>query len=97
MLAGCTANTSNSTYPNALAWDNISYGLSVTEVSKDELGNQLGEVKRIKYPMPIENGDANTTPVGSKIYQIKGIDIKEAIAVENNGKTYKATKNGPLN
>lgn len=96
IFAGCTTKSMDGSYPSAVAWDNISYGLSSIEVTKSELGNQLGEVKRIKEPMPIENGDANNTPVGSKIFEINGIDTKEAIAIEKNGKTYKATKIGPI-
>lgn len=99
MFAGCTSKAGSSTagqYPIAVAWNDISYGLSVTEISKDELGKQLGEIKRKKEPMPIENGDANDTPVGSKLFEIKGVDAKEAIAVEINGKAYKATKIGLL-
>jgi hypothetical protein len=94
MLVGCKSKSGS--YPNALAWDNISYGVSAAEVSKDELGKQLGEIKRKKEPMPIENGDANDTPVGSKLFEIKVVDTKEAIAVEKNGKVYKAIKNDPL-
>jgi hypothetical protein len=93
-LGGCKKAIGS--YPNSIAWDNISYGVSTTEVSKDALGKQLGEIKRKKEPTPIKNGDANDTPVGSKLFEIKGIDAKEAIAIEKNGKVYKAIQNGPL-
>lgn len=93
MLVGCTTKTSNETYPAAIVWDSIKYGVSQTEVSKDELGKQLGEIKRIKEPMTIENGDSNCISIGSKIFEIKGIDTKEVLAIEENGKIYKATKN----
>jgi len=96
LSAGCNTKSIDGSYPTAVVWDNKSYGLSVTEVTKSELGNQLGEIKRIKEPIPLENGDANNTTVGSKIFEIKGIDTKEAIAIEKNGKIYKAIKNGPL-
>lgn len=86
----------NSSYPSAVAWNNIIYGVSVSEVSKNELGKQIGEVKRNNMPMPIENGDANNTAVGSKIYDIKDTDSKDVIAIEKEGKLYKAFKNGPL-
>lgn len=46
--------------------------------------------------MPIENGDANSISVGSKLFEIKGVDTKEAIAFEKDGKFYKATKIGAL-
>ncbi|MCM0648892.1 hypothetical protein NBE98_10955 [Clostridium swellfunianum] len=92
VLIGCSNTPSGSSYPNALIWSNISYGVSSTEVSKDELGKQLGEIKRKKEPMPTENGDANDTQVGSKLFEIKGINTEEAIAVEKSGKFYKAYK-----
>ena len=86
----------SSDYPIEVAWNDLSYGISVKEVSKEELGKQIGEVKRQKKPMPFENGDANYIAVGSKIFEIKGTDIKNAIAVEIDGKTYEATKNRSL-
>lgn len=62
----------------------------------DNIGNQLGEVKRESEVMPKANEEANDTPVGSKLFEIKGIDPSEAIAVEINGIYQKATLNGPL-
>lgn len=94
ILGGCRKETV--IYPNVLAWDDISYGISNIEVSKDELGKQLGEIKRKKQPLPMENGDANNTPIGSKLFEIKGTDTKDAIAVEKNDKFYKVIKKGPL-
>jgi hypothetical protein len=93
-LGGCKSAIGS--YASSIAWDNISYGVSTTEVSKDALGKQLGEIKRKKEPMPIKNGNANDAPVGSKLFEINGIDTKETIAIEKNGKFYKATQNGPL-
>lgn len=91
-----STSVKNSTYPSAVAWNDIIYGVSVSEVSKNELGKQIGEVKRINEPMPVENGDSNNTAVESKIYEIIGVDLKESIAIEKDGKIYKAIKNGPL-
>jgi hypothetical protein len=97
MIVGCkSATTEAGCYPSAIAWDDIRFGLSATEVTKDELGKQLGEIKRTEEPMPIKNGDSNDAPVGSKLFQIKGIDTKEAIAIEKNGKFYRASQIGPL-
>lgn len=93
-LGGCKSAIGS--YPSSIAWDNTSYGVSKTEVSKDDIGKQLGEIKRKKEPVPIKNGDANDASVGSKLFEIKGIDIKEAVAIERNGKVYKATKIGAL-
>lgn len=92
MLAGCKATQANGCYPAAIRWDNELYGLSIgEEVSKSELGKQLGEIKRQKEPMPLENGDANEPLVGSKLFEIKGVDTKKQIAYERDGKIYKAT------
>jgi hypothetical protein len=98
LLTACAAKPSGNvithiSYQSSIVWDNSLYGLSVKEVPKEELGKQLGEVKRKKQPMPEENGDANDTPVGSRIFEIKGISANEAIAVENGDKTYMAMRN----
>jgi hypothetical protein len=77
-------------------WSDINYFISVEEVFKKELGNQIGEVKSLKKPMPKEHGDANFIPIGSKIFEIKGNEIKDFIAVEIDGKTYKASPSGKL-
>jgi hypothetical protein len=94
-LTGC-AKKPQGDYPAALTWDNIVYAMERTEVSKDELGEQLGEVKRVKEPMPLRNGDANNGPVGSRIFEIKGVDTKNKVAYEKDGKTYMAFKIGDL-
>lgn len=44
LLAGCKSKSGS--YPSALAWDNLSYAMSISEISKDELGKQLGEINR---------------------------------------------------
>lgn len=83
--------------PAGIAWNNLIYGPSGTEVSQSELGKQLGEINRINKPMPVQNGDSNYAPVGSKIYQIEGIDINTSIVIETEGKYYKYVKNDSLN
>ena len=94
-LTGC-ATKPQVDYPAALAWGNIVYGMSRAEVSKDELGEQLGEVKRVKEHMPLRNGDANNGPIGSRIFEIKSVDTKNRVAYEKDGKTYMATQIGDL-
>jgi hypothetical protein len=93
--SGCV-KLQQSDYPIVVAWNDINYYISVEEVFKEELGNQIGEVKRLKKPMPKENGDANFIPIGSRIFKINEIEIKDSIAVEIDGKTYKAGPNGKL-
>jgi hypothetical protein len=96
-LGGCTTKTGDNNAPSSIAWNNLIYGPSGTEVSQSELGKQLGEIKRINKPMPVQNGDSNNMPVGSKIFEIKGIDINEAIVIEKDGKDYKFIKKDSLN
>ncbi|MFZ5354849.1 MAG: hypothetical protein ACOZCL_19280 [Bacillota bacterium] len=91
VIYGCVPKTKNSDYPIAIMWGNSVYGLSIEEVYDENLAEQIGEVIRVKEPMPEKNGDANFIPIGSKVFRIKSIDIKDAIAVEKNGTTYKAT------
>ena len=93
-LAGCVAKVGGNNAPSSIAWNNLIYGPSGTEVSQSELGIQLGEIKRINKPMPVQNGDSNDIPVGSKFFEIKGIDINEAIAIERDGKVYKLINEG---
>ncbi|WP_223068303.1 NisI/SpaI family lantibiotic immunity lipoprotein [Paenibacillus caui] len=96
VLAGCSAQRpEGGSYPSTVVLNNIQYGLSVEKVTQDKIGNQLGVVKRIVQPMPKENEESNEAPVGSKLYEIKGIEPNEAIAVEINGEYRKAYKNGP--
>lgn len=93
-LAGCVGGNNA---PVSIAWDNSIYSPSDMEIHQSELGKQLGEIKRIKKPIPVQNGDSNRIPVGSKIFEIKGIDTNDAIAIERDGKTYKFEKKGFLN
>lgn len=86
------------TPPVSIGWNSSIYGPSGDKLSKSELGNQLGEIKRINEPMPTESGDSNNDyiPTGSKIFEIKGIDNKEAIAIEKNDAYYKFVKKASL-
>ena len=95
ILAGCSQ--SEGAYPSVVAVNNTLYNLTVDTVTPDNIGTQLGEVKREAEVMPKANEEANSTPVGSKLFEVKGIDPSEAIAVEINGTYQKATLNGPLN
>ena len=92
LLSGCKEKKI-SEYPSSIALNGLVYSVTVSEVSRDDLGKQLGEVKRIKKPMPVENEESNFISVGSKVFEIKGIDIKTAVAVEDNGKIKKAFLN----
>ncbi len=98
VLAGCSSMTSNKTgsYPSTVAWHNILYGLSATEVTAQDIGKQIGQIERRVAPMPKKNGDANDKPVGSLLFEIKGIDVSDVIAVKVNDTYFRASKMGPL-
>ncbi|BBI34010.1 hypothetical protein [Cohnella abietis] len=78
-------------YPAHIAWDDNLYGISLEEIHQDGLGIDLGIVERFTLEIK-NNGESNILPVGSKIYEIVNIDIKESIAVELDGKYIKANK-----
>ncbi|RAP77246.1 hypothetical protein [Paenibacillus montanisoli] len=86
-----------STYPSSVAWNNYLYGLSVEEVDSKDIGNEIGKIKRQRTPMPKKNGESNEKHhVGSSLFEIKGVDIKDAIAVKVDEKFFKASQIGPL-
>lgn len=101
LSAGCSVQNkeSNSSYPSAVAWNNVLYGYSIEEVSIEEIGKEMGKIKRQVTPMPKKNGDSNDLriPTGSSFFEIKGKDPNQVIAIKVNDKYFKALKLGPLN
>lgn len=93
VLVGCSYQAQATSYPSVVLLNNVQYGLSVEKVPKDKISIQIGVVKRKVNPMPKENEESNDIPVGSKLYEIKGINPEEAIAVEIGGEFQKAYKN----
>ncbi|SDX06166.1 hypothetical protein [Paenibacillus sp. CF384] len=83
-------------YPSAVSWNNFVYGLSIEEIDVKDIGNQIGRIERLRTPMPKKNGESNDTPVGSLLFEIKGVDTHDEIAVKVDDKYYKASPNGPL-
>ncbi|WNS45564.1 hypothetical protein [Paenibacillus sp. MMS20-IR301] len=94
-ITGCS-NESSTSYPSAVAMNNIVYGLSSTIVEDQDVGEEIGRIGQISSPMPVNNGDSNDVPVGSSLHKIIGEDTDESIAVKVNGKYYRASKSGPL-
>ena len=84
-------------YPSAVAWNNTIYGLSIEEVDINLIGNEIGKVEHLTSPMPKRNGESNDKPVGSLLFEIKGIDSQDAIAVNVNDTFFMASKLGPIN
>lgn len=100
-----SSNTNTSDYIYYIAWNNIIYGLSDDVLEINQIGNTLGETKRlISGSKPQFNGDvARVTPegpegipVGSKLLELKNISSKQAIAVYINNKYLKLNKTGLL-
>ncbi|MDQ8738236.1 hypothetical protein [Paenibacillus sp. LHD-38] len=99
VLTGFLSNiegTLASTYPSTVAWNNLLYGLSTEEVDNKDIGNEIGKIKRQRTPMPKKNGESNEKLVGSLLFEIKGVDTQDVIAVKVNDKFVKASKLGPI-
>lgn len=92
---GITSTTKATTYPSdRVLWNDNIYDTLKEIITVDQIGQQIGEVKRNVNPMPKRNGDSNTIPVGTKLFEIKGISTKEAIAVQRGGEYNKALNHG---
>lgn len=87
---------SASSYPSAVAWNNLLYGLSIEEVDFKGIGKEIGKIERQRAPMPKKNGESNEKPVGSLLFDIKGADSQDVIAVKVNDKFFRASKLGPI-
>lgn len=98
-LTGCShisENESSNSYPSSVAWNNILFGISIEEVSVQDIGKEIGTIKKIRSPMPLKNGESNDTPVGSLIFEVNGKNVNEFIAVKVKDKYLSATILGPL-
>lgn len=97
LLAGCGDSNKSEPpllpYPHVVVWDKKAYVVTEATVGQKDLGEQIGVVKRYIDPnkaFPEKNEDSTIAPVGSKLYEITNIDIKDAFAVEFNGQFRKA-------
>lgn len=94
-VLGITTTTEATSYPSdRVLWNDNIYDTLKEIIPMDRIGQQIGEVKRNVNPMPKKNGDSNTIPVGTKLFEIKGISTKEAIAVQRGGEYNKALNHG---
>lgn len=91
ILSGCSQDSNIDTYPSAVVFDNILFGLSRTEVPSKDIGQEIGKVQKIKTPIPESNGESNDVPVGSAIFEIEGVDPKDSIAIKIDEVYYRAT------
>ena len=98
-FSGCSDNQSTNivqseqSYPSALIWNDICYFNSVATVPKEQVDEKLGEIKKQVKPMPQKSGEANSLPVGTQLFSIKGEDSKEAIAIQEGNEYHRATIN----
>ena len=72
--------------------DNLSYLMTDIVVTTNEVEEQIGEVTQI-YAVVSYPEDRNPYKNPSKIFKIKDIRVKEAIAIQVNGKLYIANIN----
>ncbi|MDF2650108.1 MAG: hypothetical protein K0Q73_5913 [Paenibacillus sp.] len=99
VLTGLSSNTEGAlatSYPSAVAWNNLLYGLSIEEVDIKDIGKEIGKIEHQRAPMPKKNGESNEKPVGSVLFEIKGLDTQDVIAVKVNEIFFKASKLGPI-
>ena len=88
---GPSAKENNAIYASMLIFNNASYYLSSEVISKENLEEQIGQVEKQVTPSPKNNGEANECPVGTKIFQIKGVDVRESVAVDFQNEYRKAS------
>lgn len=99
VLVGFSTNMHDalaSTYPNTVAWNNLLYGLSREEVDIKDIGDEIGKIERQRTPMPMKNGESNENLKGNRLFEIKGTDTQDVIAVKVNDKFFKASKHGSI-
>ncbi|WP_134701093.1 hypothetical protein [Ammoniphilus sp. YIM 78166] len=104
LLIGCSSSSTSEgsyavkPYPPVVTSENKAYVESGETVSAENIGKQIGEVKSYVDPnetMPEEDDGSTFAPVGSKLYEIKGMKLKDGFAVEINGEYRKLTHSEP--
>lgn len=95
-LTACSTTNNKGSYPSSVAWNDSLYGVSVGEVPSTKIGKEIGEIKHLVVaPMPKKNGDSNEKL--GKLYEIKGKESQDALALEVDGTYLEIRKVGPLN
>ena len=92
ILSGCSSiNLSDAEFTNVtpavIEMDNLTYLMTDIVVTTNEVEEEIGEVTQI-YAVVSYPEDRNPYKNPSKIYKIKDISVKEAIAIQVNGKLY---------
>ncbi|SDN26867.1 hypothetical protein SAMN05518871_104129 [Psychrobacillus sp. OK028] len=94
LLSGCNTNKLSSaeftnTTPAKIKIDNLTYLMTDEVLATKEVEEQIGKITRIQTIVSYSK-DQNPYISPSKIFEIKDINIEEAIAIEVNDKLYKA-------
>jgi len=94
LLSGCNTNKLSSaeftnTTPAVIKIDNLTYLMSDEVLTTNEVEEQIGKITQILALVSYsENQNPYQSP--SKIFEIKDINIEEAIAIKVNDKLFKA-------
>jgi hypothetical protein len=94
LLTGCNTNKLSSaeftnTTPAKIKIDNLTYLMTDEVLDINEVKDQISKITRIQELVSYSK-DQNPYKSPSKIFEIKDIDIEEAIAIKVNDKLYKA-------
>lgn len=108
ILTGCSQNQANKAThssimpslpsPPVIVWENVGYVVESETIPKEMIGKEIGEVKRYVDPyksMPVKDEDSTVAPVGSKLFEIKGVSVRKAFAVQFNGEYRKVQRDEP--
>jgi hypothetical protein len=97
-LTACSTtqgSATKGTYPSSVAWNDAIYGVSFGEVPATNIGKEIGEIKHMVVPMPKKNGESNDKL--GKLYEIKGKEAQDKLALKVNGNYLEVHKVGPIN
>lgn len=100
LFTGCNINNSNNSnkgggvtikYAPTIQWNNTNYTVTSNIVLQDDIGEQIGLIKKNVNKFPKENDEANDyIKVGTALYTIKNENSSEAIAIKYNNEYLKA-------
>lgn len=73
-----------------LNWNGHIYRVTSEKVKREDIGEQLGSVTSFSEVegAPETGTFSNTLPVGTKLYEIRGVDVSDAIAAEPKDKSF---------
>jgi len=90
---GLGTGTGHATPESAvIMYNGAVYRGSKDELPRDDVGRELAAVSDVVDGHPQKNGEASGVMDGTKLFAIKNINDRSAIAFESAGKYYKATK-----